>query len=61
MINELRNKLIDVAVCDTRFTPTLNFNEIFNYVKDDFAKVKNLQKIIQICSNKQCKLLTKIF
>ena len=41
--NEKRNKLIDVAVCDTRFTPTLNFNEIFSYVKNDFQKVKDLQ------------------
>jgi len=45
--NELRNKLIDVAVCDTRFTPTLNFNEIFSYVKDDFQKVKDLQLIMK--------------
>ena len=44
--NEKRNKLIDVAVCDTRFTPTLNFNEIFSYVKDDFQKVKDLQLIM---------------
>ena len=44
--NEKRNKLIDVAVCDTRFTPTLNFNEIFSYVKNDFQKVKDLQLIL---------------
>ena len=44
--NEKRNKLIDVAVCDTRFTPTLNFNEIFSYVKNDFQKVKHLQLIM---------------
>ena len=44
--NEERNKLIDVAVCDTRFTPTLNFNEIFSYVKNDFQKVKDLQLIM---------------
>ncbi len=44
--NEKRNKLIDVAVCDTRFTPTLNFNEIFSYVKNDFRKVKDLQLIM---------------
>ena len=41
--NELKNNLIDVAVCDTRFTPTLNFNEIFSYVKNDLKKVKGLQ------------------
>ncbi len=45
--NEFRNKLIDVAVCDTRFTPTLNFNEIFSYVKNDFQKVKDLQLIMK--------------
>ena len=44
--NKKRNKLIDVAVCDTRFTPTLNFNEIFSYVKNDFQKVKDLQLIM---------------
>ena len=44
--NEKRNKLIDVAVCDTRFTPTLNFNEIFSYVKNDFQKVKDFQLIM---------------
>ena len=44
--NEKRNKLIDVAVCDTRFTPTLNFNEIFSYVKNDFQRVKDLQLIM---------------
>ena len=49
--NELRNKLIDVAVCDTRFTPTLNFNEIFNYVKNDFQKVKDLQLIMENIMN----------
>ena len=48
----LRNKLIDVAICDTRFTPTLNFNEIFNYVKNDYKKVKNLQLIMEKIMNK---------
>ena len=46
LTNDKRNKLIDVAVCDTRFTPTLNFNEIFSYVKNDFQKVKDLQLIM---------------
>ena len=49
--NEKRNKLIDVAVCDTRFTPTLNFNEIFSYVKNDFQKVKDLQFIMEKIMN----------
>ncbi len=49
--NDLRNKLIDVAVCDTRFTPTLNFNEIFSYVKNDFNKVKDLQFIMEKIMN----------
>ncbi len=49
---EKRNKLIDVAVCDTRFTPTLNFNEILSYVKNDFQKVKDLQLImVKIMNN----------
>ena len=45
--NEIRNKLLDVAICDTRFTPTLNFNEIFNYVKNDFKQVQGLQLIME--------------
>ena len=50
--SELRNKLIDVAVCDTRFTPTLNFNEIFSFVKNDLRKVKELQLVMEkIMSN----------
>ncbi len=49
--NNLRNKLIDVAVCDTRYTPTLNFNEIFNYFKNDFQKVKDLQLIMKNIMN----------
>ena len=49
--NEKRNKFIDVAVCDTRFTPTLNFNEIFSYVKNDFQKVKDLQFIMEKIMN----------
>ena len=47
----LRNQLIDVAVCDTRFTPTLNFNEIFSYFKNDFKKVKDLQLIMENIMN----------
>ncbi len=49
--NDLRNKLIDVAVCDTRFTPTLNFNEIFSYVKNDLKKIKGLQLIMEKIMN----------
>ena len=44
--NNVRRELIEVAICDTRFTPTLNFNEIFNYVKSDFEKLKDLQLIM---------------
>ena len=47
----LRDKMIDVAICDTRFTPTLNFNEIFSYVKSDFKKVKDLQLIMEKIMN----------
>ena len=49
--NESINKFIDVAVCDTRFTPTLNFNEIFSFVKNDFTKVKSLQIIMEKIMN----------
>ena len=49
--NNIRNKLIKVAICDTRFTPTLNFNEIFSYVKNDFKKVKDLQLIMEKIMN----------
>ena len=49
--NELRRQLIEVAICDTRFTPTLNFNEIFNYVKNDLKKIKGLQLIMEKIMN----------
>ena len=50
--NDLRNKFINVAVCDTRFTPTLNFNEILSYVKNDYIKIKDLQLImVKIMNN----------
>ena len=49
--DDMINKLIDVAICDTRFTPTLNFNEIFSYVKNDFTKVKELQIIMEKIMN----------
>ncbi len=49
--NELRRQWLEVAICDTRFTPTLNFNEIFNYVKNDFKKVKGLQLIMEKIMN----------
>ncbi len=49
--NDIINKLIDVAVCDTRFTPTLNFNEIFSYVKNDLKKVKVLQLMMEKIMN----------
>ncbi len=49
--NNLREKLIEVAICDTRFTPTLNFNEIFSHVKNDLKKVKNLQLIMEKIMN----------
>ena len=29
--SSLKSKFIKVAVCDTRFTPTLNLNELFSY------------------------------
>ena len=48
---EKRQKLIDVAICDTRFTPTLNFNEIFNYIRYDLKKVKILQLMMEKIMN----------
>ncbi len=50
--NESMNKLIEVAICDTRFTPTLNFNEIFSYVKNEFKKVSALQLMMEKIMNK---------
>ncbi len=49
--NRLREEFIEVAICDTRFTPTLNFNEIFSYIKNDFKKVKDLQLIMKRIMN----------
>ena len=51
LTNESRNKLIEVAICDTRFTPTLNFNEIFSSVKNDFKKIERLQLIMEKIMN----------
>ena len=51
LTNESRNKLIEVAICDTRFTPTLNFNEIFSSVKHDFKKIERLQLIMEKIMN----------
>ena len=48
---ELGERLIEVAICDTRFTPTLNFNEIFGYVKDDIEKVMGLQLLMEKIMN----------
>jgi len=56
--NNSRNKLIDVAVCDTHFTPTLNFNEILSYVKNDFNKVKGLQLIMEKIMNNLLEIST---
>ena len=49
--SERIKQLIDVAICDTRFTPTLNFNEIFSYIKSDLKKVKALQLIMKKIMN----------
>tara|TARA_B100000579_G_scaffold165290_1_gene134216 strand:+ start:130 stop:1329 length:1200 start_codon:yes stop_codon:yes gene_type:complete len=49
--SDLRNKLINVAICDTRFTPTLNFNEIFNLVKNDLKQVTDLQLVMEKIMN----------
>ena len=49
--SDIRDKLINVAICDTRFTPTLNFNEIFSYFKDDHKKVRSLQLIMEKIMN----------
>jgi len=49
--NEQLYKLVEVAICDTRFTPTLNFNEIFSLVKSDLNKVQSLQLIMKKIMN----------
>ena len=46
-----KHKLIDVAICDTRFTPTLNLNGIFSYVENDFEKIKILQSMMHRIMN----------
>ena len=48
---DLCEKLIEVAICDTRFTPTLNFNEIFSYVNNDIEKVMGLQLLMEKIMN----------
>ena len=48
---EKKISLINVAICDTRFTPTLNFNEIFSYLKDDYEKIKAFQLVMKKIMN----------
>ncbi|WP_320664263.1 glucosylglycerol 3-phosphatase [Prochlorococcus sp. MIT 1223] len=40
-------KLIDVAVCDTRFTPTINFNEILNIAEGKLNLQIELQQLMK--------------
>ncbi len=49
--NNKITKLVEVAVCDTKFTPTLNFNEIFNIVKNDLDNLRRLQSIMEKIMN----------
>ena len=45
-------ELTRVAVCDTRFTPTLNLNEIFILASDDIDLQLKLQKMMEDLMNK---------
>ena len=49
--NQQLENLIEVAICDTRFTPTLNFNEIFSLVKNNLKKIQSLQLIMEKIMN----------
>ncbi len=45
---EMEDKLIDIhmnqSICDTRFSPTINFNSLFEIEKNDFFKRIKIQK-----------------
>ena len=45
--NERILELVNVAVCDTRFTPTINFNEIFTFASGNLDLQLKLQSIMQ--------------
>tara|TARA_Y100001968_G_scaffold217938_1_gene200578 strand:+ start:58125 stop:59339 length:1215 start_codon:yes stop_codon:yes gene_type:complete len=49
---ETIEKLIQVAVCDTRFTPTINLNEILTFTKDDLQLQVKLQLMMENIMNK---------
>tara|TARA_Y100001968_G_scaffold149395_1_gene136638 strand:- start:414 stop:1616 length:1203 start_codon:yes stop_codon:yes gene_type:complete len=50
--NHKVKKLIDVAICDTRFTPTINLNEILLIAKDDLKmKIKLQSMMLDIMNN----------
>jgi glucosylglycerol 3-phosphatase len=36
------------SICKTRFSPTINFNSLFDLVKDDSEKRKIIQKALKI-------------
>ncbi len=42
-----KDRIIEVAVCDTRFTPTLNLNELFKLYENNREKIIKLQKMMK--------------
>ncbi len=38
---------INIAVCDTRFSPAINLNSLFLIIRNDITKMRTLQKTIQ--------------
>ena len=44
MRNEKINFHTSISICDTRFSPTVNFNSLFEEVGQDWRKKRNIQK-----------------
>ena len=51
MSQEIINFHSKKSICDTRFSPTINFNSLFDIVKDDCEKRKNIQTSFEIMMN----------
>ena len=49
--NDRIRELVDVAICDTRFTPTLNLNEILSLFNNDLKVQKKLQIMMEKIMN----------
>tara|TARA_B100000073_G_scaffold337360_1_gene333174 strand:- start:944 stop:1801 length:858 start_codon:yes stop_codon:yes gene_type:complete len=47
MQNEMINFHLSKSICDTKFSPTINFNSLFEDSKDNFEKIKVIQERLE--------------